>query len=109
MAVASRSCSEETVTSKYVVPLIDLSSDEEEGLYAEVRSCGTKAKLEDIGLQSPVATEKIKRMKFCNVTTTAVKETELLTLGDQVNANDSQKTRGPTAPIIIDISDDSSA
>ncbi|KZV51132.1 hypothetical protein F511_06196 [Dorcoceras hygrometricum] len=83
MAVASRIGSEEIVTSKYVVPLIDLSSDEEEGLYGEARSCGRKTKLGNIGLHSPVATQK-------------------------VNTNDSQKTRGPTAPIIIDISDDSS-
>ncbi|KZV40006.1 hypothetical protein F511_12401 [Dorcoceras hygrometricum] len=78
MAVASRSCSEETVTSKYVVPLIDLSSDEEEGLYAEVRSCGTKASWKILVYSHPCPQK-------------------------------SPKTRGPTAPIIINISDDSSA
>ncbi|KZV27087.1 hypothetical protein F511_14107 [Dorcoceras hygrometricum] len=107
MAVCSKIGSEETVTSKYVVSLIDLSTDEEEGLYGEARSCGRKTKLGNMGLHSPVPTEKVKRMKFCNVTTTPLKTTELETLPDKVNTKDGQKMRGPIAPIIIDISDDS--
>ncbi|KZV36595.1 TMV resistance protein N-like [Dorcoceras hygrometricum] len=109
MAVASRIGSEETVTSEYVVPLIELSSDEEEWLYGEARSCGRKAKSINIGRQLPVAAEKVKRMKLCNVTTTAVKTTDLENVGDKLNTNDIQEKLGPTAPIIIDISDDSSA
>ncbi|KZV22306.1 hypothetical protein F511_34050 [Dorcoceras hygrometricum] len=109
MAVASRIGSEETVSSKYVVPLVYLSSDEEEGMFGEARSCGRKAKSDHIGLQSPVATETIKRMKFCKVSQTAAKKRDLETRRDKLNTNDVQKTREPTAPIIIDISDDSSA
>ncbi|KZV52173.1 hypothetical protein F511_07128 [Dorcoceras hygrometricum] len=107
MAVASKIYSEETVTSKYVVPLIDLSSDEEERLYGEARSCGRMTKLVNMGLHSPVPIQKVKRMKFSD-DTTPLKTTELKTLCDKVNTNDGQKRRGPSAAIIIDISDDSS-
>ncbi|KZT75574.1 cysteine desulfurase 2, chloroplastic-like [Dorcoceras hygrometricum] len=107
MAVCSRICSEDTVTRKYVVPLIDLSSDEEKVLYGEGRSCGRKTTLRNMGVHSPVATEKNRRMKFCNVTTSPLKTTELETLRDKENSKDGQKKQGPTVPIIIDISDDS--
>ncbi|KZT75930.1 hypothetical protein F511_47045 [Dorcoceras hygrometricum] len=107
MAVCSRIGSEDTVTSKYVVSLIDLSFDEEEELYGEGRSCGRKTTLRNMGVHSPVATEKNKRMKLCNVTTTPLKKTELETLRDKDNNKDGQKKQGPTVPIIIDISDDS--
>ncbi|KZV52016.1 hypothetical protein F511_10236 [Dorcoceras hygrometricum] len=108
MAVDSKIASEETVTSKYVVPLIDLSFDEEERLYGEARSCGRKTKLGNMGLHSPMRIQKVKRMKFFDDTKTPLKTTKLKNLGDKVNTNDGQKRRGPLAAIVIDISDDSS-
>ncbi|KZV57243.1 hypothetical protein F511_03487 [Dorcoceras hygrometricum] len=78
-------------------------------LYVEARACGRKAKSNHIGLQSPVATEKVKRKKFGTVTTTAARPTNLENLSNMLNNNDAQKTRGTTAPIIIDVLDDSSA
>ncbi|KZV43360.1 hypothetical protein F511_19236 [Dorcoceras hygrometricum] len=109
MAVASRIGSEETVTSEYVVPLIELSSDEEEWLYGEARSCGRKARSVHIGRHLPVAVKKVKRLKLCNVTTTIVKTPDLETVDDKLNTNVVEEKVGPSAPIIIDISDDSSA
>ncbi|KZV50993.1 hypothetical protein F511_15236 [Dorcoceras hygrometricum] len=107
MAVCSKIGSEDTVTSKYVVPLIDLSSDEDEGLYGEGRSCCRNKKLRNMGVHSPVASEKKKMMKFCNVTTSLMKAKELESLPEKENTKDEQKVQGPTVPIIIDISDDS--
>ncbi|KZV51537.1 hypothetical protein F511_05853 [Dorcoceras hygrometricum] len=60
MAVCSKIGSEDTVTSKYVVPMIYLSSDEDEGLYVEGPSTGRKKKLRNMGVHSPVASEKRK-------------------------------------------------
>ncbi|KZV27329.1 hypothetical protein F511_02438 [Dorcoceras hygrometricum] len=107
MAVCTKIGSEDTVTSKYVVPMIDLSSDEDEGLYGEGRSCGRKKKLRNMGVNSPVASEKKKRMKFCNVTTSLMNKTEFERLPEKDNSKGAQKVRGPTIPIIIEISDDS--
>ncbi|KZV46921.1 hypothetical protein F511_06163 [Dorcoceras hygrometricum] len=108
MAVASKYGSEETVTSQYVVPLIELSFDEEEGLGGEDRACGRKTKLQIMGLRSAVATQKVKRLKLCDDNTPPSKEKELETLRDKVNINEGEKMREAAAPIVIDISDDSS-
>ncbi|KZV47460.1 DNA ligase 1-like [Dorcoceras hygrometricum] len=78
-----------------------------EGLYGEGRSCGRKKKLRNMGVNSPVASEKKKRMKFCNVTTSLMNKTEFERLPEKDNSKGAQKVRGPTIPIIIEISDDS--
>ncbi|KZV15918.1 DNA (cytosine-5)-methyltransferase 1B-like [Dorcoceras hygrometricum] len=101
MAVCTKTCSEDTVTSQYYIPFIELSSDEEEGLHGEARACGRKTKLGNTTLLSPVAAEKVKRLKLCKVTTTPPTTTEVQTVPHKV------KMQGPMAPVIIDISDDS--
>ncbi|KZV42924.1 hypothetical protein F511_14486 [Dorcoceras hygrometricum] len=107
MSVASKIGSEETVTSKYVVPLIYFSSDEEERLYGEAKSCVRKTKLGNMCLHSPVRIQNVKSMKFSNDTKTPLKTTEMKNFSDKVNTDDGQKRCGPSAAIIIDISDDS--
>ncbi|KZV20264.1 proton pump-interactor 1-like [Dorcoceras hygrometricum] len=108
MSVASKMGSEEIVTSKYVVPLIDLSSDDEERHNGEAKSCDRKTKVGNMGLHSPVRIPNVKRMKFSDDTKTPLKTTEMKNLTAKVNTDDGQKRCGPSAAIIIDISDDSS-
>ncbi|KZV42716.1 hypothetical protein F511_10424 [Dorcoceras hygrometricum] len=108
MVVASKIGSEETVTSKYVVPLIDLSSDDDERHNGEVKSCGRKTKLGNMGIHSPVRIPNVKRMKFSEETKIPFKTTDMKKLSAKDNTDDEQKRHGPSAAIIIDISDDSS-
>ncbi|KZV15904.1 hypothetical protein F511_14543 [Dorcoceras hygrometricum] len=107
MSVTAKIGSKEIVTSKYIVPLIDLSSDEEEGLHGDTKSCGRKTKLGTLGLYSPLRIQNVKMMKFSSDTQT-MKTTEMTKLCDKVNTYEGQKRFGPSAAIIIDISDDSS-
>ncbi|KZV14478.1 zinc finger BED domain-containing protein DAYSLEEPER-like [Dorcoceras hygrometricum] len=62
-----------------------------------------------MGHQSPVVTQKAKRMKFCYDTTTPSKTKELEHVRHKLNTNFGQKMPVAVAHIIIDISDDSSA
>ncbi|KZV50982.1 hypothetical protein F511_15225 [Dorcoceras hygrometricum] len=85
MSVDSKRDSEETVTSKYVIPLIDLSSDDEERHNVEAKSCGGKKKLGTMALHSPVHMQNANRMKLNNDTKNPLKTTEMEILTGKVN------------------------
>ncbi|KZV35320.1 hypothetical protein F511_38942 [Dorcoceras hygrometricum] len=107
MSVSAKIGSEETVTSNYVVPVVELSSDEEEVQHGDTRFCGRKTKFGKLGIYSPVRLESVKRMKLCSEPQT-FKASEKTKMCDKVDTLQGKTRPGPSAAIIIDISDDSS-
>ncbi|KZV45287.1 hypothetical protein F511_06805 [Dorcoceras hygrometricum] len=75
MSVTAKIGSEETVTNNYVVPVVELSSDEEEVQHGDMRLCGRKTKSGTSCFYSPVRLESVKRMKvFSDPTSSKARE-----------------------------------
>ncbi|KZV55594.1 hypothetical protein F511_32457 [Dorcoceras hygrometricum] len=117
MSVASKIGSEETVSRKYIVPIVDLSSDEEEGLYGKAKSCARKATLPDCDQNSLVPVQNVKRMKLSDDIQTPLKGAEMIKaskieMSEQCIKGMDRKmgllSNGPSDVLIINISDDSS-
>ncbi|KZV24256.1 pentatricopeptide repeat-containing family protein [Dorcoceras hygrometricum] len=107
MSVTAKIGSKDTVTSNYVVPLVELSLDEEEQQLGDTKLCGRKTKLGMLGIYSPVRLQSVKRMKLCS-DTKPLKAKEKIQLCDNVKSVEVKKRSGPQPVIVIDISDDSS-
>ncbi|KZV16915.1 hypothetical protein F511_36743 [Dorcoceras hygrometricum] len=107
MSVTAKIGSEETITSNYVVPVVELSSDEEEVQHGDRRLSGRKTKSAAVCFYSPVRVEPVKRMKLFTDPTN-FKAPEKTNICDKVDTLEGKTRCGRSAAIVIEISDDSS-
>ncbi|KZV24150.1 respiratory burst oxidaseprotein D-like [Dorcoceras hygrometricum] len=107
MSITAKIGSEEIVTSNYVVPVVELSSDEEEVQHGDMRLCGRKTKSGTLCFYSPVRLESVKRMKVFSDPTSS-KAREKTKICDKVDTLEGKTRTGPSAAIVIELSDDSS-
>ncbi|KZV19581.1 hypothetical protein F511_13467 [Dorcoceras hygrometricum] len=105
MSVTAEIGSEETVTSNYVVPVVELSSDEEEVQHGDMRLCGRKTKPATLRFYSTVRLDSVKRMKLFSdpISSKAREKTKIC---EKVDTFEGKTRAGPSAAIVIELSDD---